>query len=147
MNDGDAALLALGRALKAAGYRHVTVTPATHARVLSRPARQLATRLEDVFGWSLPFRAGLVPDALWRLSQAAGVVVADGENWRSTVRWSTLDDDLYVHSAYPTGQPTPSSSDRTLIGTQRHCIAISSGARRRCDALSTSVAARAQGPL
>ena len=31
------ALLDVGRALQAAGYRFVTPTPATHARVLSRP--------------------------------------------------------------------------------------------------------------
>jgi release factor glutamine methyltransferase len=37
------------------GYRFITVTPATHARVLARDVRP-ARDLRDVFGWSRPFR-------------------------------------------------------------------------------------------
>lgn len=121
MNDSDEALLGLGRALKAGAYRHVTVTPATHGRVVSRPGRQWATRLEDVFGWSLPFRAELLPAAMWRSMQAAGVVSPAGEGWRSTVRWSTLAGELYVHSAYPT-----SATDAIFFGpdTYRYAAAV-----------------------
>jgi hypothetical protein len=52
----DAALLALGLALKQARYRHVTVTPATHQRVLRRPPARAASSLTDVLGWSRRFR-------------------------------------------------------------------------------------------
>lgn len=121
MNDSDEALLGLGRALKAAAYRHITVTPATHGRVTARPGRQWAKRLEDVFGWSMPFKTGLLPQALWQSMQAAGVVAPAGEGWRSTVRWSTLDGELYVHSAYPT-----SASDAVFFGpdTYRYAAAV-----------------------
>ncbi len=128
MIDSDAALLDLGRALKQHGYRHVTATPATHARVLSRPGRAWATRLEDVFVWSLPFLAGLLPDALWRAMQAAGVLAPCGDGWRSTVRWATLDGDLYVHSAYPT-----LAADAVFFGpdTYRYAAALRRHLERR----------------
>ncbi|MDH4550749.1 class I SAM-dependent methyltransferase [Pseudomonas sp. BN607] len=98
----DQALLQLGKRLRADGYRFTCVTPATHARVIARRAGQHAHTLRDVFGWSRPFAPGLVSsDELGQL-QRAGVLAAQGDLLRSTVRWSTLDDLLLVHSAYPT---------------------------------------------
>lgn len=97
----DAALLEIGRALARAEYRHVTVTPATHQRVLRRdPGR--AANLADIFGWSRPFREGDVPPRMMELMLDAGVARADGDGWRSSVRVSSLDGQLYFHSAYPT---------------------------------------------
>jgi methylase of polypeptide subunit release factors len=106
----DAALLALGKALRAAHYRHVTVTPATHARVLRHllrhPPGARPLNLADVFGWSRPFSEAELsrdlPCDLLALMRAAGVMKADGERWRSTVRVSSLGGQLYFHSAYPT---------------------------------------------
>ncbi|WP_433306254.1 methyltransferase [Actinoplanes sp. CA-030573] len=102
----DAALLRLGRALKQEGYRFTTVTPATHARVNARPANAVARDLRDVFGWSRPFRPGVVPDELMALLREAGalapVTSAGEELWRSLVRFSSYDDELFVHSAFPT---------------------------------------------
>jgi hypothetical protein len=109
-----AALAALGRSLQAAGYRFVTVTPATHRRVNSRLENAWAHDLRGVFGWSRPFRAGVLPDALDGPLRAAGLaapVDADGNDcadgqapagWRSLVRASTIGDHLYFHSAWPT---------------------------------------------
>ncbi|HEU4375222.1 MAG TPA: methyltransferase [Telluria sp.] len=97
----DAALLALGLALRQAHYRHVTVTPATHQRVARRPHAGVV-RLADVFGWSRQFRDGDLPAEIVALMRAAGVLRADGDGWRSTVRVSSLDGQLYFHSAYPT---------------------------------------------
>ena len=56
----DLALLQLGRRLQADGYRFITPTPLTHQRVNQRDEGQSADSLRDVFGWSRPFRAGLV---------------------------------------------------------------------------------------
>jgi hypothetical protein len=109
-----AALATLGRSLQAAGYRFVTVTPATHRRVNSRLENAWAHDLRGVFGWSRPFRAGVLPDALDGPLRAAGLVApvdadgndcADGQapaGWRSLVRASTIGDHLYFHSAWPT---------------------------------------------
>lgn len=98
----DAALLDLGRALKEAGHRFVTVTPATHERVNRRPANAWARRPADVFGWSRPFREGVLPAPLFALARRAGVLAPHEEGWRSLVRFSSLDDELFVHSAFPT---------------------------------------------
>ena len=44
----QSALVALGRALRDAGYRFVTPTPETHRRVVQRPDRARARDLRDV---------------------------------------------------------------------------------------------------
>lgn len=95
-------LLRLGRVLQESGYRFTTGSPATHARVNARLGNQWARSPEDVFGWSRPFRAGILPAGLVELLQAAGELREHGEGWRSTIRASTLDDALFFHSAYPT---------------------------------------------
>lgn len=101
MDSADAALLELGRALRARGYEFVTVTPETHLRVLQRDARP-ARDLRDVFGWSRPFADTLLPEALLRLAHDANVIRRDGELAKSDVRFSSLGQHLYVHSAFPT---------------------------------------------
>ncbi|MDP9793350.1 SAM-dependent methyltransferase [Catenuloplanes nepalensis] len=95
-------LLRLGAALKATGYEFTTVTPATHERVNRRPENANATDLRGVFGWSRPFGPGVLPVEIVELMDAAGVLERDGDVWRSRVRFSTYDGELFVHSAYPT---------------------------------------------
>lgn len=98
----EAALLQLARAVKTAGYRFITVTPATHARVNRRPGNEWSTSITDVFGWCRPFREHVLPPPLWALMRAAGVAQRHGEGWRSLVRLSTLHEQLFIHSAFPT---------------------------------------------
>ncbi|MDB5690826.1 MAG: methyltransferase [Sphingomonas bacterium] len=101
----DAALLALLGGLEARGYAFVTPTPATHARVVGRPGRERAATVADVFGWSLPFAAGVLDDDLGSLARAAGILVPAGEGLeRSTLRVSALHGRLFLHSAYPTSE-------------------------------------------
>jgi hypothetical protein len=97
------ALAALGRSLQATGYRFVTVTPATHRRVNNRPENAWAHDLRGVFGWSRPYRADVLPDAIDAQLRAAGLAVpAEPDGWRANVRASTIGDRLYFHSAWPT---------------------------------------------
>jgi SAM-dependent methyltransferase len=96
------ALLRLGQELRRLGYRFTTVTPATHERVNRRPANTTARTLRDVFGWSRPFGPGVVPDRLMELLSAADGVRRSGDLWQSRVRFSSYDDELFVHSAFPT---------------------------------------------
>lgn len=96
------ALLELARTLKKEGYRFTTVTPATHARVNSRPGNAWAAGVRDVFGWSRPFREGAVSPDLMQRMRAAGIIEPYADGWRSLVRLSSLQGDLFVHSAYPT---------------------------------------------
>ena len=100
--NAPAALTRLARALEKSGYRFTTVTPLTHRRVNSRPGNAWARGLEDVFGWSRPFKEDALPSDIFDLMQLAGVVERAGEGWRSRVRFSALNDRLFVHSAFPT---------------------------------------------
>jgi methylase of polypeptide subunit release factors len=99
----DAALLALLGALEARGHAFVTPTPATHARVIARPDRQEATTVADLFGWSLPFRDGVLDDDLRGIVEHAGILEDAGDGrWRSRLRVSSLHGKLFLHSAFPT---------------------------------------------
>jgi SAM-dependent methyltransferase len=89
--------------LGAEGYRFTTVTPATHARVLARDPQAHAGSLRDVFGWSRPFAPGLLPPPALNALRAADLLQpADHGLVRSGVRFSTLQGQLFAHSAYPT---------------------------------------------
>ena len=97
----DQALLTLGEALRRAGYRFTTITPASHHRVAAR-RMQRSVSLEDVFGWSRPFLRADVPEDIARLMDEAVVLESSGAQLRSMVRFSTLGGQLFVHSAFPT---------------------------------------------
>lgn len=107
----EAAVLALARAVRETGYTFTTVTPASHAHVNARPRHAEAKNLRDVFGWSRPFRADLLPEPILRLMREASAVVEDGPLLRSTIRFSSLDGELFAHSAYP-----PSAADAVFFG-------------------------------
>jgi methylase of polypeptide subunit release factors len=101
-DSADMALLDLLGLLRVAGYHFVTPTPATHARILARPDRREARDLRDIFGWSLPFAADLLPEPMLECLRTAEALRGDGARLRSRFRISSLNDDLYLHSAYPT---------------------------------------------
>ena len=114
------ALAALGRELARSGYQFVTPTPETHARVVAR--RTQARDLRDVFGWSLPFERELLPRALWTLLERADACEQEPDGrLRARVRFSSLQDALYVHGAYPTRE-----ADAVFFGpdTYRFCAFI-----------------------
>lgn len=106
--DAGAALVALGEWLQHEGYRFITPTPATHARVLAREPGREARSLRDVFGWSRPFARRFLPgEVLGRMREAGlldegPLLLPEDLLLRSKVRFSTLGAQLYAHSAYPT---------------------------------------------
>jgi methylase of polypeptide subunit release factors len=95
----------LGRELLTRHYRFIAVTPATHHRVNSRPDREGQDVLERIFGWSRPFRQNEVPSPIVALLEQADELTAEGGLLRSRVRFSTLGEQLFVHSAFPTDAP------------------------------------------
>lgn len=101
--ESDQALLAVLRFLDEQGYRFITPTPATHARVLRRPERQQARNLADALGWSLPFAPALLDARLFDMLVAADALQPspDGQ-LKSRYRISWLRGVLFLHSAYPT---------------------------------------------
>ena len=84
------------------GYHFITPTPASHARVLAREGSRVARDLREAFGWSMVFPDTLLDAGLLAGLHAAGLVERAGAAWKSRVRVSTLGEDLFVHSAFPT---------------------------------------------
>jgi methylase of polypeptide subunit release factors len=99
-----AELARLLQAVADTGYRFITPTPLTHQRVLQHREPAIGTTLRDVFGWSLPFERAAVENELLALMEDAGVLSASGQMLRSGVRISSIEDDLFLHTAYPTSQ-------------------------------------------
>jgi methylase of polypeptide subunit release factors len=99
----DTALSELLRALQATGYDFTAVTPDTHGRVIARQGREEARDLRGIFGWNLPFEAGLLPPAMLDMLRKAAMVEEAGEGrLKSRVRVASLGDSLFIHSAFPT---------------------------------------------
>ncbi|HEY3486437.1 MAG TPA: class I SAM-dependent methyltransferase [Gammaproteobacteria bacterium] len=96
------ALFRLGSWLQDSGYRFVTVTPATHARMLSRASASKTHSFQDIFGWNKPFRPESLPQSALNLLKTADAVTTYGRLLRSKIRFSTIGDSIYLHSGYPT---------------------------------------------
>ncbi len=120
MDARDQALLDLGRTLLEGSYSFTTVTPLTHGRVLSRatktwgpPTLRPTPRptLRDVFGWSASFVERDLPPHIFALLIKAEALQQTGGLFRSRVRFSTLGDMIFLHSAYPT-----QSADSVFFG-------------------------------
>jgi len=119
LSDADSALLRLAQLLRALGYRFITVTPATHARVNARMENKWASDLAGVFGWSRPFRPDILPRDVWQAAQSAGVLAPFENGFRSTVRVSGLNEQLFVHSAFPTQE-----ADAVFFGPDTYRFAL-----------------------
>jgi methylase of polypeptide subunit release factors len=100
----DAALRRLLAYLREQEYRFTTVTPLTHAHVMARHGGASGSTLRDLLGWNLPFDKQALPAEALRLLEDADLLEAAGHRWRSKLRVSSIDDALFLHSAYPTEQ-------------------------------------------
>src|SRR4051812_31762025 len=98
----DTGLSALLAFLQRENYRFITPTPATHFRNNRREGNDRARSLTDVFGWSRPFARSLLPAELFDLLREQAVIFENETGWKSSVRASTLDRDIFLHSAFPT---------------------------------------------
>lgn len=105
------ALAAVARAVRDTGYTFTTVTPATHARVNARPENARARSLRDVFGWSRPFDRGFLTEELTALMHRADLLQEEADGLRAKLRLSSLDGELFMHSAYP-----PTATDAVFFG-------------------------------
>lgn len=104
LSQRNEALLRLGQNLKAMGFQFTTVTPSTHERINLRPGNAVAKDLAGVFGWSRTFVRDVVGEKLFRLMEEADVLEAGTDGFRSKVRWSSLGNELLVHSRFPTDE-------------------------------------------
>jgi methylase of polypeptide subunit release factors len=113
----DKALVELGNQLRDANYQFVTITPASHQRVIGRH-HSSTSALRDVFGWSRPFEQGELPANIVSLLHRADELESDGKRLRSRVRASTLGGQLFMHSAFPTD-----SGDAVFFGPDTYRFA------------------------
>src|SRR3954447_19709095 len=132
----DSAVLRLGEALRACGYEFTTPTPATHARINARAENARAKDLRDVFGWSRPFKRDVLPADIVALMRDAGILLEENGMLRSALRVSSLDGELFFHSAFPTTEP-----DAVFFGpdTYRFARAIKAALRERKAAIANAV--------
>ena len=98
------ALTRLLEQLSARRYQFVPPTPATHRRFVARAKHREARNLRDVFGWSLPFRSGLLDAEIIDCLHAADALESRAGRFRAKVRVASLHDDLFLHSAFPPGR-------------------------------------------
>lgn len=70
----DEALIAVLACLRAEAYAFTPVTPLTHQQVLTNRGGAAAASSSDIFGWSLPSEARLLPSDLLLMQQASAVV-------------------------------------------------------------------------
>jgi release factor glutamine methyltransferase len=116
MHPANEALVALGYELRGRGYRFVAITPASHQRVLNREVE--SATLDSVFGWNRPFRHHTLDQNIIDLLERAEQLEAQNGWLRSKVRFATLGDLLFVHSAFPTA-----SHDAVFFGPDTYRFA------------------------
>ncbi|WP_117149644.1 methyltransferase [Pseudomonas coronafaciens] len=114
------ALIALAERLKTNGYHFITPTPLTHERVNQRPENRTAASLRDVFGWSRQIPESMLPAEEAQGLLEAGVLERSDDGLKSRVRFSSLDDLLLMHSAFPT-----SDEDSVFFGPDTYRFAQS----------------------
>jgi hypothetical protein len=100
----SAALVELLNYLRRHDYRHIAVTPLTHSRIYKRDPQAWAQHTRDIFGWGRPFHADVAGEHVFSLMQAADMVDPVDMGWRSRLRVASLNDQLFLHSAYPTSE-------------------------------------------
>lgn len=89
------------RSIALQGYGFTTVTPLTHQRFLLS-FDGLAKNTRDVFGWNLPFKATILPPLIFELMTETDLLFNGGDCFRSKIRISSLGEDLFLHSHFPT---------------------------------------------
>ncbi len=101
-SQAELALVALLEWLSTENYRFTTPTPMTHQRMWSRRLGETAENLRDIFGWNLPFTNTALPPTILSLLKQAGALLTMKNQHRSAVRVSSINERLFLHSAFPT---------------------------------------------
>jgi methylase of polypeptide subunit release factors len=94
------ALTTLGLMLRSEGYQFVAITPATHRLVIDRLPGP--TTLQSIFGWNRPFERDAIDEGIFNLLIEADALAEKSGRYKSTVRFATIGDLLFVHSGFPT---------------------------------------------
>ena len=105
-NSQQQALLYLLAFLKEQDYHFTTITPLSHQRILDRKKNEIYKHrtLQDIFGWNLGFKKTDLDPVLFELLQEHQLLQLQQGQYLSQVRVSSLDNELFIHSAFPTTQ-------------------------------------------
>ena len=97
------AMLDLLGMLRSMDYDFIAPTPASQARVMARPDRQVGATVADLLGWSLPCRRDALPPALFAILAAQGLLEECPDGLvTAAIRVSNVLGQLFLHSRYPT---------------------------------------------
>ncbi|ATO18219.1 methyltransferase small domain protein [Acinetobacter sp. LoGeW2-3] len=98
------ALLYLLNYLKQQKYQFTAITPLSHQRILDRRQSNLNNEitLKDIFGWNLRFKKTNLDPVLFSLLEEHQLLQVQGNQYLSQVRVASLDNELFIHSAFPT---------------------------------------------
>ena len=88
--------------LQKKNYRFTTISPTSHKIVNSRAINAKAIDLTGIFGWNRPFSAEIIDDCMSDLIQSTNIVAKVKGGWKSKLRVSSINQQLFLHSAYPT---------------------------------------------
>lgn len=78
--------------LQSQNYFFHTISPSSHTGYLTRSGHMQARQIRDIFGWSLPFEADLLPPAIFELLRAHALIEqVAAQNDRQSDHHSTSD--------------------------------------------------------
>ena len=95
-------LLALLSYLQSNDYRFITISPASHQAVNARQQAAFGNSLTDIFGWNRTFQSEKIDSNLFNLMQSANIAIPVENGWKSLLRVSSINNQLFLHSAFPT---------------------------------------------
>lgn len=100
------ALLFLLDFLKQQDYQFTVITPLSHQRILNRNknTKNKGITLRDIFGWNLAFAETDLEAPLFAILKENQLIRFQDGQWFSHVRVASLDDELFIHSSFPTVQ-------------------------------------------
>ena len=98
------ALLYLLNFLKQQDYQFTAITPLSHQRILDRKQNDLNKEitLKDIFGWNLGFKKTDLDPALFSILEEHQLLKIQENLYLSQVRVASLNNALFIHSAFPT---------------------------------------------
>ena len=88
--------------LKTINYSFITISPSSHEKVNSRVENEFAKDLKGIFGWNRTFSLEILDDFMVQFFHSTDIAIKTEKGWKSQYRVSSLNQQLFVHSAYPT---------------------------------------------
>lgn len=98
------ALLYLLKFLREQYYQFTVITPLSHLRIYNRKMNESSDQrsLQDIFGWNLAFTSTCLNKQVFSILKNAQIIRIENNQFYSNVRVASIDNQLFIHSAFPT---------------------------------------------